>query len=113
MKDMRIVLIACMLICLAGMRGCKTGSADATDRHPLQKYAYDDVRRAVKQLPAGTPRHEVMLRLGSPAEIRGNTWIYLPQDTGFLIPREMLEVTFTGGVFASYTFKPILFGQTP
>ena len=110
---MRIALIVCTLICLAGMRGCKTGSADATDRHPFQKYSYDDVRRAVKQLPAGTPRHEVMLRLGSPAEIRGNTWIYLPQDTGFLIPREMLEVTFTGGVFASYTFKPILFGQTP
>ncbi len=107
------MLIACTLICLAGMRGCTTGSAEATDRHPFQKYAYDDVRRAVKQLPAGTPRHEVMLRLGSPAEIRGNTWIYLPQDTGFLIPREMLEVTFTGGVFASYTFKPILFGQTP
>ncbi len=113
MQDMRIALVVCTMVCVAGMSGCKTDSANATDRHPAQKYAYDDVRRAVKQLPAGAPRHEVMLRLGSPAKMRGNTWIYLPQDTGFLIPREMMEVTFEGGVFASYSFKPIVFGQTP
>ncbi len=111
---MRIALIVFAVICLAGTGGCTTGSANAsTDRHPSQKYSYDEVRRAVKQLPAGAPRHEVMLRLGSPAEIRGDTWIYLPQDMGFLVPREMLEVTFEGGVFASYTFKAIVFGQTP
>ncbi len=109
---MRIALIVCTLIGVAAMGSCQTGSANATDRHPSQKYTYDDVRRAVRKLPTGTPRHEVMLRLGSPAEMRGNTWVYLPQDTGFLIPREMLEVTFVGGVFASYTFKPIVFGQT-
>ena len=54
-----------------------------------------------------------MIRLGSPAEMRGNTWIYLPEKPGFLVPRELLEVRFERGVFVSYEFKPIVFGRTP
>ncbi|MCH7797453.1 MAG: hypothetical protein IID28_03270 [Planctomycetes bacterium] len=54
-----------------------------------------------------------MIRLGSPAEMRGNTWIYLPEKPGFLVPRELLEVRFERGVFVSYELKPIVFGRTP
>ncbi len=113
---MRIALIVSVLVCLAATGGCRTESANTefyVQGHPRQKYEYKEVRRLVKKLARGTPRHQVMIRLGSPAEMRGNTWIYLPEKPGFLVPRELLEVRFERGVFVSYDFKPIVFGRTP
>ncbi len=113
---MRIAMIVFALWCLAAAGGCRTESAKTgfyDQGHPRQKYQYKEVRALVKKLPRGTPRHEVMIRLGSPAEMRGNTWIYLPEKPGFLVPRELLEVRFERGVFVSYELKPIVFGRTP
>ena len=94
--------------------GCRTESA-GTDfypgGHPNQKYDFAEVGRAVRKIPPGTARQDVMIQLGSPAQINGNTWIYLPEDPGFLVPKKLLEVRFRGGYFVDYEFKPIVFGQ--
>jgi outer membrane protein assembly factor BamE (lipoprotein component of BamABCDE complex) len=99
-----------------GLGGCKTESMSAyayDDGHPNQKYAFNEVKKRAKGLRPGMSRSEVLITLGSPAETHGNTWVYLPEKPGYVMPTELLEVRFQSGRYVSREFKAIVFGQRP
>jgi outer membrane protein assembly factor BamE (lipoprotein component of BamABCDE complex) len=99
-----------------GLGGCKTESMDPyvyADGHPKQKYEFKEVKRRTRSLRPGMPRSEVLITLGSPAEVRGDTWVYLPEQAGYILPTELLEVRFQGGRYVTHEFKAIVFGQRP
>jgi hypothetical protein len=96
--------------------GCKTEPMDPyvyAEGHPKQKYEFKEVKRRARSLRPGMPRGEVLITLGSPAEVRGDTWVYLPEKAGYVLPTELLEVRFQSGRYVSHEFKAIVFGQRP
>jgi outer membrane protein assembly factor BamE (lipoprotein component of BamABCDE complex) len=84
-----------------------------SEGHPKQKYEFKEVKRRVKELRPGMTRTEVLIALGSPAEVRGDTWVYLPDETGYIIPTELLEVRFRGAGYVAHEFKAVVFGRRP
>ncbi|NUQ50624.1 MAG: 50S ribosomal protein L3, partial [Phycisphaerae bacterium] len=100
--------------CAAIALGCNTEPMDPHYYHegnPYQRYAYDEVKQRLRSLRPGMPRYEVLVRLGSPAENRGDTWLYLPEEPRFLIPGDFLEVKFDGDFYVSHRFRPIVLGE--
>jgi hypothetical protein len=112
----RALLLGTVVAVGPALGGCKTESMNAyayEDGHPNQKYAFSEVKKRARGLRAGMSRSEVLITLGSPAEIRGNTWVYLPPKPGYVVPTELLEVRFERGRYVAHEFKVILFGQRP
>jgi outer membrane protein assembly factor BamE (lipoprotein component of BamABCDE complex) len=108
-----LAVLPALLVILSG--GCQTETVDAellAAAQHRQKYEFSEIRKRVKALQPGMPRVQVMLQLGSPADMRGNTWIYLPERPGLLLPAEMLEVRFQGGRYLDHAYRPIVFGET-
>lgn len=100
--------------CAAIALGCNTEPMDPHYYHegnPYQRYAYDEVKQRLRSLRPGMPRYEVLVRLGSPVENRGDTWLYLPEEPRFLIPGDFLEVKFDGDFYVSHRFRPIVLGE--
>ena len=100
----------------SGVGGCKTESMSTyayEGGHPNQKYAFAEVKKRARALRPGMSRSDVLITLGSPAEIRGGTWVYLPSTPGYVMPSELLEVRFQSGRYVSHEFRPIVFGQRP
>jgi outer membrane protein assembly factor BamE (lipoprotein component of BamABCDE complex) len=81
--------------------------------HPKQKYDLPQIRKRVKALRPGMPKSEVFILLGSPAEDHGTTWVYLPDETGYILPTELLEVRFERNRYVSHEFRPVVFGRRP
>ncbi len=112
----RALVLGAALAVGPGLGGCKTESMSPyayDDGHPNQKYAFSEVKKRAKGLRPGMPRSDVLITLGSPAEVRGNTWVYLPPKPGYVVPTELLEVRFQSGRYVSHEFKAIVFGQRP
>ena len=112
----RALVLGTVVAILPGLGGCKTESMDPyvyAEGHPKQKYEFKEVKRRSRSLRPGLPRGEVLITLGSPAEVRGDTWVYLPEKTGYILPTELLEVRFQSGRYVSHEFKAIVFGQRP
>lgn len=111
----RRVVIAVAGVMLAGWSaGCRTEAMDPhyyEQGNPYQRYSLEEVKQRMVSIKPGMPRLEVLVRLGSPAENRGDTWLYLPDKPNFLIPGEYLEVRFAGDVYVSHRLRPILFGE--
>lgn len=109
-----VAIIFTLALAAAGLPGCKTESVEmGSGKGPPrgQKYELSHVKRQLKKLRPGTSRVQTLIALGSPAEYRGNTWIYMPNDPNSLFPSDSIEVYFQNGVFASYEKKPIVLGQ--
>ena len=97
---------------LGGVGGCQTEQMEGTyytQGHPNQKYSYNEVKKRVKKLQPGMPRSQVMIELGSPAENRGNLWLYHSGQPGFF--GSALHVVFQNGVYVSHEYKSIVLGQ--
>lgn len=111
----RMTAVAAAVI--AVVSGCaKTQPMDAyvyEGGHPKQKYDFQEVKRRVKGLRPGMSKSEVFIHLGSPAEDHGSTWVYLPDETGYVLPTELLEVRFEGRMYVSHEFRPVIFGRRP
>ncbi len=112
----RVLVLGTVAVVLAVAAGCKTESMSPyvyEGGHPKQKYEFKEVKRRARGLRPGMPRSEVLIALGSPAEVHGDTWVSLPQNPGYVIPTELLEVRFRSGRYSSHEFKAIVFGQRP
>jgi outer membrane protein assembly factor BamE (lipoprotein component of BamABCDE complex) len=105
----RIAGLVFVLVLAAGLWGCASGPTQAT--HPNQKYPLDDVKRRLKDINPGMSKMEVMIFLGSPAQLSRNVWVYQSNRAGILIPAESLHVNFVDGVYVSHQFKTIILGK--
>jgi outer membrane protein assembly factor BamE (lipoprotein component of BamABCDE complex) len=109
-------LVAALVAAAAGSAGCKTESMNAyvyEGGHPKQKYEFKEIKSRVKGLRPGMLKSEVFIHLGSPAEDHGATWVYLPDETGYILPTELLEVRFERNRYVSHEFKAVIFGRRP
>ena len=102
----RLTVVFALVICL----GC-CSSGLASSSHPNQRYALSDVKKRLKNVQPGMVKMEVMIHLGSPAQISRNTWIYMPSRSGLLLPTKSLHVNFVNGVYVSHETRPIIFGE--
>ena len=71
----------------------------------------DAVRERAKRLQPGMPMMEVMILLGSPAIQNRNTWVYMPERSGLIIPADALQVSFNRGVYVSHRFQAVVLGE--
>ena len=87
----------------------KTG---ATKPRGDQKYEYGYVTEQAKQLKKGMNKLQVLLLLGSAAEQSkdGDTWVYLPERPGVLVPASALKLQFGPEGLADWGSHPIVLG---
>ena len=89
---------------------------DRTTGEPVprgnQKYPFEKVEKAAGGLEVGMTKTDVLLLLGSPAEMteNGDVWIYLPERYGILIPARALRLEFREQLLAERGFQPIVLG---
>ena len=110
----RAAAIAALIAVTAGC--ARTEPMDAyvyEGGNPRQKYDFPDVKKRVKGLRPGMFKSEVFIHLGSPAEDHGSTWVYLPDETGYVLPTQILEVRFERNQYVSHEFRSVIFGQRP
>ena len=105
----------CVAFLLLGVpTACVTQDATTGQMVPRgkQKYPFEKVEKAAEGLTVGMGKAQVLLLLGSPAEMdeKGNEWIYLPERYGILIPARALHLEFREQKLAEYGFQPIVLG---
>ena len=78
-----------------------------------QRYEFSRVERDAERLAKGMTKRQVLLLLGSPAEKddRGDTWVYLPERPGILIPAKALKLSFRWDELAEWGYHAIVLGQ--
>jgi hypothetical protein len=93
---------------------CVTEDRKTGERVPRgnQKYSFEKVEKAAEGLEVGMSKTEVLLLLGSPAEMAesGDVWIYLPERYGILIPARALRLEFREQLLAEHGFQTIVLG---
>jgi outer membrane protein assembly factor BamE (lipoprotein component of BamABCDE complex) len=77
-----------------------------------QKFYYSEVTEKAKRLEAGMSKLDVLLLLGSAAEQseNGDTWVYLPERPGVLVPASALKLEFGPAGLAEWGYHPIVLG---
>ena len=105
----RIAHLTIVIALTIGIAGCATGSS--ASGHPNQKFSLSDVEKRLKNIQPWMSKMEVMIQLGSPAQISRSTWVYLPSRSGFLLPARALNVNFLDGVYISHETRPIILGE--
>ena len=106
--------LLCPLALLGGTSGCVTKNLTTGEMVPRgnQRYPWDKVKELAKRLETGMSKEQVLLLMGSPAEIdkAEDLWIYLPERYAILIPAEALRLEFKDRVLADYGYRPIVLG---
>lgn len=99
-----------MVLSLAG--GCVTRKNGQPVPRGDQRFPFAQVEERARKLQPGLTRPEVMMLLGSPAEIdeSGNVWIYLPERYAVLVPGRALRVEFDGNVLKEHGYRAIVLG---
>jgi len=109
---MKIVLVCIALI----ISGCVRVDPDSGRTLPRgnQKYLFEKVESNAENLQPGMSKLDVLILLGSPAEMssNGNVWDYLPERPAVLIPSRGLRVEFKNDVLESHGYRPIIAGQS-
>lgn len=105
-----------LLLALAcTLAGCVTENLTTGEVVPRgdQRYPFERVEKAAEGLHVGMPKTQVLLMLGSPAEMdeHGNVWIYLPERFGFVVPARALRLDFQDGSLLEYGYRTILLGK--
>ncbi|MCY2959470.1 MAG: hypothetical protein NTY35_04830 [Planctomycetota bacterium] len=112
-KACRPGLLAWMLL-FAGTSACVTQNTDTGEMVPRgnQRYPWDKVKELAKGLKKGMTKAQVMMQMGTPAEVdkEDNQWIYLPERYGILIPAEALRLEFKELVLVDFGYRPIVLG---
>ncbi len=72
------------------------------------------MKQRAEQLHEGMSKFDVVILLGSPAEMssNGDIWAYLPERPAVLIPASGLRLVFQGDTLKSHEFTTIIFGQS-
>lgn len=78
-----------------------------------QRYEYHRVKEKAERLEKGMTKYQVLMLLGSPAEkaMRGDTWVYLPERAGVLLPASALKLDFREGRLHDFGYHAIILGQ--
>ncbi len=99
---------------LLGLSACVTKNTTTGEMVPRgnQRYPWERVKEFAKQLQNDMTKTQVLLLMGSPAEVdkEDNQWIYLPERYGILIPAQALQLEFRGDVLADFGYRPIVLG---
>jgi outer membrane protein assembly factor BamE (lipoprotein component of BamABCDE complex) len=105
-----------LCLCLLTLAACvkmdpKTGEALPRGE---QRFKFEHVMERSEDLEEGMSKVQVLLLLGSPAEMssHGEVWLYLPERTGFLIPALALRLKFQGDYLSEHGRVPIVLGET-
>lgn len=95
---------------LAINMGCSTNKYEAP---PLsnQKYSLDEVSQHVDKLQPGMTKLEVLAILGSPAVRETDSWQYLPERSGYVVPAKALHVEFENGRVVGHHYVTIVLGE--
>jgi outer membrane protein assembly factor BamE (lipoprotein component of BamABCDE complex) len=78
-----------------------------------QKYEFATVEQQAEQLKDGMTKYDVLLLLGSPANVgdEGNVWIYLPERAAVLVPSRALRLVFKDNILVTHGYTAIVLGQ--
>jgi hypothetical protein len=102
------------VLALAALGGCVTEDPETGENVPRgnQRYEFSKVEKLAEQLQDGMSKFQVLLLLGSAAEMdeAGDVWIYLPERYAILIPARALQLEFKDGVLVSHGYRPIVLG---
>jgi len=102
------------LLLFAGSSACVTQNTTTGEMVPRgnQRYPWEKVKELAKSLKKDMIKSQVLLLMGTPAEIdkEDNQWIYLPERYGILIPAEALQLDFNGVVLVDFGYRPIVLG---
>ena len=103
-----------LVLAAAALGACVTQNTETGEYIPRgnQRYEFSKVEKAAERLQDGMSKAQVLMLLGSAAEMddQGNTWIYLPERYGILIPARALQLEFKDGVLVSHGYRPIVLG---
>jgi hypothetical protein len=77
-----------------------------------QRYPFDKVQEHVGELKDGMTKQQVLMLLGSPAEVdkEDGLWIYLPERYGILVPARAYRLEFKDGLLVEHGYRPIVLG---
>jgi len=110
----RAFVCGAVVIAAAALGGCVTEDAATGENIPRgnQRYEFSKVEELAERLNDGMTKAQVLLLLGSAAEMddAGDTWIYLPERYGILIPARALQLEFKDSVLVSHGYRPIVLG---
>lgn len=78
-----------------------------------QRYHFDSVQQHAEDLKEGMRKYEVLMLLGSPAEMNdsGDVWIYLPERPAVLVPARALKLEFENERLVHHGYHPIVLGS--
>jgi len=102
------------MLVFAGTSACVTQNMDTGEMVPRgnQRYPWDKVKELAKGLKKGMTKSQVMMLMGTPAEVDkpDNQWVYLPERYGILWPAEALRLEFKELVLVDFGYHPIVLG---
>lgn len=108
---MKYILLVFLMLSI----GCVSVDPQTGEALPRgdQKYTFAKVQERAENLQVGMDTYNVLMILGSPAEYSAdrNTWIYLPERPGVLVPSRALHLTFENNVLIKYGYRAIVLGQ--
>jgi outer membrane protein assembly factor BamE (lipoprotein component of BamABCDE complex) len=102
------------IVLFAGTSACVTENTTTGEMVPRgnQRYPWDKVQELAKNLRKGMKRSQVLMLMGSPAEVdtEDQQWIYLPERYAILIPARALQLEFEGQILTDFGYRPIVLG---
>ena len=111
----RAFTLGTVVLAAAALGGCVTQDATTGENIPRgnQRYEFSKVEKYAEQLRDGMTKAQVLMLLGSAAEMddAGDVWIYLPERYGILIPARALQLEFKNSVLVSHGYRPIVLGM--
>ena len=113
-SPIRACAFAAVVLAAATLGGCITEDSATGENIPRgqQRYEFSKVEENAERLQDGMTKLQVLLLLGSAAEMtdNGDTWIYLPERYGILIPARALQLEFKNDVLVSHGYRAIVLG---
>ncbi|SRR5258706_11180855 len=114
MKLHSTAILALLFFLGSGTSACVSQNLETGEMIPRgnQRYPWDKVVELAKGLQKGMSKPQVLLQMGSPAEIDAeeNQWIYLPERYGILIPAQALRLEFKDQVLEDFGYRAIVLG---
>jgi len=90
--------------------GCSANKYEASHIRN-QKYSLDKVSRHVEKVQPGMSKLEVLAILGSPAIRETDSWQYLPERSGYVVPAKALHVEFENNRVVGHRYVTIVLGE--
>jgi outer membrane protein assembly factor BamE (lipoprotein component of BamABCDE complex) len=114
MKLPSTAILALLLFLGSGTSACVHQNAQTGEMIPRgnQRYPWDKVVELAKGLQKGMSKPQVLMQMGSPAEIDtdDNLWIYLPERYGILVPAQALRLEYKDNVLVDFGYRAIVLG---